>query len=389
MKATSARVLVAACLSLAALVGISMQRPITIGAEPSGNAQVYLQDAQQGGLALKNVTSVSFGPKGLLLVGDSGSGSVVAIDTGDTGPVRKLAKKLEKVDELLALGLGTDAKTLKIVDMAVNRASGKVYVACLRSTDNATLIAVIDADGKITSLDLNAVRYVRVKLPEGANGAKLTKITDVEFGDDRVVAAGVCSEEFGNKIYSLPLPMKHNHSAEMYSAETYHVAHRKWETRAPIQSFVPHVEDGKHFVVGAFSCTPIAKFPLDSLESGAKVKGTSVVELGSGNQPLDMFVYEKNGKKWLVTNTYRFHWMRNMYGPSKWWGVRVSLDYLSADKVNENAAFRDTKTKTGPNGIEIVDALAGAVQVDKLNEGEMIVLRDADGHFNLEVAELP
>ena len=47
--------------------------------------------------------------------------------------------------------------------------------------------------------------------------------------------------------------------ASVFSAETYHVAHRKWETKAPIQSFIPYTSKGETFVVGAFACTPVAK----------------------------------------------------------------------------------------------------------------------------------
>ena len=99
-----------------------------------------------------------------------------------------------------------------------------------------------------------------------------------------------------SKIYSIPLPMEHGNSAAVYSTETFHVAHGRWETRAPIQSFIPVQENGKTYIVGSFSCTPIAKFPVDGLEDGAKVKGTSIVELGSGNRPIDMFIYNKDGK---------------------------------------------------------------------------------------------
>ena len=42
-----------------------------------------------------------------------------------------------------------------------------------------------------------------------------------------------------------------------------------------------------------------------------------------------------------------------------------------------------------PPGIEIVDALFGAVQVDKLSDTEAIVLRDNEGTLSLEVAALP
>jgi hypothetical protein len=117
------------------------------------------------------------------------------------------------------------------------------------------------------------------------------------------------------------------------------------------------------------------------------VKGTSIVELGSGNRPLDMFTYEKDGKRWIVINTLRFH--KNLFGPSKYWGVRVEWSYLTAKKTNKDAARRDPKTRSGPKGVEIVDALFGAIQVDKLSNTEMVVLREEKGQLNLEVAPLP
>ena len=78
-----------------------------------------------------------------------------------------------------------------------------------------------------------------------------------------------------------------------------------------------------------------------------------------------------------------------MFGPSKWWGVRVNMDYLDAEDINEEAARRDVKQKQGPNGIEIVDQLFGAVHIDKLQKKEIVVLRDNAGHLDLEIAELP
>jgi hypothetical protein len=146
------------------------------------------------------------------------------------------------------------------------------------------------------------------------------------------------------------------------------------------------------YVVGSFSCTPIAKFPLDNLTSGAKVQGISVVELGSGNQPLDMFTYQRNGKQWLVTNTYRFHFKKNTFGPSKWWGVRLDMRHLAADeKVNEDAVRRNTKVDKDPQGIEVIDVLSGAVQVAKVNDEQAVVLRNVndEDRYRLELVKLP
>ena len=370
------------------LLAIALMAPQSGVGETKKTSQKLLKNVQNGGLTIGWVGRINFGPNGLLLVGDRAEASVIAIDTGDVGPVKKLKKKVDKIDDLVAAALGAKADAVSIEDMAVNPKSGKIYLSVNRKADRVSAILVIDDEGKISNLNLSSAKHVRIKLPN--EGGKLSNITGVQFAGDRVLAAGQSREEFANKIYVLPLPLTHGESASIYSARTYHVAHRRWETKAPIQSFVPYEENGKNYIVGAFACTPIARFPIDDLEENAKVIGESVVELGSGNRPVDMFTYEKDGKRWLVTNTDRFHWARKGgFGPSKYWGVRVAIDLLGTDEINEKAARRDIKTKKGPEGIEIVDALFGARYVDKLNDSEIVVLRDNEGKLDLDIAKLP
>ena len=351
-------------------------------------ASKYLKNVQKGNPDLKSVGKITFGPGGLLVVADPAKATITVIDTHDLGPLKKLEKKIPKIDLAVAASLGVKPEQITIADMAVNSESGKVYLSVIRKTDGQPAILVIDAMGKVKNFDLSEVDYIQVALPGGKN-SKIRNITGVALASDRLLAAAQSNEEFANKIYSIPLPLTHGTSADIYSAETYHVAHRRWETKAPIQSFVPYSNKGKNYIVGAFACTPIAKFPLDELQSGSKVKGTSIVELGSGNRPLDMLTYESDGKEWLLTNTFRFHWKKSMYGPSKWWGVRVNMDYLDAEATNEEAVRRNVKQKQGPDGIEIVDQLSGAVHIDKLQKKEIVVLRDNEGHLDLEIAELP
>lgn len=360
------------------------------GAAKSTSAAALLKNAQHGDPKLTSAGAMNFGPNGLLLIAEPRSAGILAVDTGDTGPVQKLKHRVDDVANLVAAKLGAPAGGAKIVDLAVNPASGRIYLSVLRAAGNIPAILTIDADGKVAELALDQLAWVRVPLA-GKDGAKIGNVTDVAFAGDRVLAAGASSEEFSSKIFSVPLPLEHGASAAVFSAETYHVAHGKWETKAPISSFVPYEENGKHYVVGAFACTPIAKFPLNDLSSGANVRGTSVVELGSGNRPLDMFTYSKDGKRWLVTHTQRMG-SRAPFGPSAYWGARVDMDYLAlndAEKINQKAARRDTAKKSGPDGIEIVDSLFGAMHVDKLNNDEAIVLREAGDKLVLEMAKLP
>ncbi len=358
------------------------------------SASSYFKKPESGGLELKSAGKIAFGPAGMLLVSDPRSSSVVAVDTGDTGPVEKLSKRVDDIEAKLASAAGTEKLT--IVDMAVNPASGKIFFSANAQPGNRPAILALNADGNVVPVDLSKSTHVRMTLPTSEN-AQFRNVTDLAWGSHSVIVAGQSAEEFANKIYQIPIPLEHGVNAQFYSAETYHVSHRRWETKAPIQSFIPWEEDGKFYVVGAFACTPIAKFPISDIESGAQVKGTSVIELGSGNRPRDMFTYEKDGEQWLVTNTQRFK--DNSFGPSKYWAARVKMDYLDADapdETNENAPRRNVKAPSGPEakGIEVVEPLFGAVIVSQLDNAEVVVLREtdpdnADAPHAVELVTLP
>ncbi len=376
-------------LFLSALLSVT----IYISQAPYANAVAedtvaILANVQQGDAEISRIGRMSFAPGGVLLVADIGSASIVAIETGDIGPVKKLKERVNDVDKKIAAALGTDKEGINIADMTVNPASGKIYVSVQRKADGLNAIILFDENGKLAPLNLKKARFVRVPLPV-ADQKTIRNISGVEFSKDRVLAAGQSNEEFSSKIYSLPLPLTHGKAGEVYSTETYHVAHGRWETRAPIQSFIPYQEEGEDYIVGSFACTPIAKFKISDIKQNEHIKGTSVVELGSGNRPMDMFTYEKNGKKWLITNTDRFHHERRPLGPSQYWGVRVDMAYLQADEINAEAARRVVTEKSGPNGIEVVDALFFAKHVAKLNNDEMVILRDNKGALDLEISKLP
>jgi hypothetical protein len=342
------------------------------------SAASYFKNAASGPVELVSSGRIAFGPGGMLLVSDPRSASIVAIDTGDTGPVERLSRRVDEIEAVLAKAAGVES--LVIVDMAVNPASGKIYFSATGRPGNQPLLLALAADGSAAPIDLGAAAHVRMTLPSSEN-AQLRNVTDLAWGGESVIVAGQSSEEFSNKIYEIPSPLEHGENARYFSAETFHVAHNKWETKAPIQSFIPWEEDGEFYVVGAFACTPIAKFPIGGLESGAQIKGTSVVELGSGNRPRNMLIYKKDGEEWLVTNTQRFK--DNLFGPSKYWAARVKMDYLSAnspESTNENAARRNVNQPSGPEaqGIEVVEALFGAVMVSQLENDEVVVLRETD-----------
>lgn len=369
--------------SLALAIG-SMPAAVTGSA-----ASAILKNPVKADPALKSIGTLKFGPAGILLIAEPAAAAIVALETGDTGPMAKLAKPVEDTASLAASALNTTADQIQIADMAANPLSGKIYLSVRNNSAKNVAVVLIDADGAAKALDLASRPHVKVALPKNEAGP-IRNISDLAFANDRVLVTGQSNEEFSSKIFSIALPLGAVSTGGVYSAETYHVAHGKWETKAPIQSFIPFDDRGTLCVLGAFACTPIAKFPLKDVSAGANIRGTSVVELGSGNRPLDLFSYANSKGTWIVCNTLRFH--KPLFGSSKYWGVRVSTDLLnesSPAKTNENAVRRDVKSPKGPDGIEILDSLSGATQVSKLSDAEMVALRETGDKLRLEIVALP
>ena len=84
------------------------------------------------------------------------------------------------------------------------------------------------------------------------------------------------------------------------SVETYHGNHGRLETNAPVMSFVAYTIANEPHIVAGYTCTPLVKFPVSALKPGEKVLGTTMAELGAGNQPIDMVIYKKDGQDFLL-----------------------------------------------------------------------------------------
>ena len=67
-----------------------------------------------------------------------------------------------------------------------------------------------------------------------------------------------------------------------------------------MRTFVAYEIKGEPYLLAAYTCTPLVKIPVSELKPGAHVKGTTIAELGNRNRPLDMIVYQKDGKDYLL-----------------------------------------------------------------------------------------
>jgi hypothetical protein len=363
---------------------------VTLLTLPAASAQAgaVIGEAATGNPGLRSIQVLSFAPEGVLLVGDGAGSQIVAIETGDTTPGEALATPIENFRAKLAGHFGAKSDGIEILDIAANPESNMIYVAVRRQADKQYIIATVNGKGQIRELELDKVRYAKIGLSTG--DVKVSTVTDVAWAEDRIVAAGRSNETFASKIFSINAPLTNDSKSAMFSAETYHVSHRRWETKAPMSVILPFRENDKMYVIGAFSCTPVVKYPLDSLKPGAQIKGTSVMELGSGNRPIDMFIYEKDGKQFVLSNTFRFHHKKKPFGPSPYWTVKFEQGILAEkEDVNETALRRLKGYEPATDRVTMVEAFHGVTQMDKVGKDRAVVLRETKEGLDLAVLPLP
>lgn len=340
----------------------------------------------EGKVALKSAGPITFGPDGILFIADTKAAALVAVATGDTKPGAAQPVKVDGINQKIAALLGTAADQISLDDLAVNPVSHAPYLAVSRGRGaGATPVLVrVKSDGSLEVVSLDKVKHARAELPdapvEGVQGEgkkqsnpRQESITDLAFFEDRLLVAGLSNEEFSSTLRAIPFPFQK--VANGTSVEIYHGAHGKFETRSPIRTFVPFKVGNEAQLLAAYTCTPLVQFPISALQPGAKVKGKTIAELGNRNRPLDMIVYHKDGKDWLLL-------ANNSRGVMK----------ISTENIANAEAITAPVGGGGSQGTkyETIAAWQGVEQLDKLDDTHALVLRKGEaGALNLESLLLP
>lgn len=341
------------------------------------------EGTKRGTPDLKSAGALAFGPDGLLLVGDSTGGAIFAIETGDRGPRPENAEfQVQKLDEKVAATLGTTSKNILINDLALNPASGRAYlsVSLGRGKDAVPAIVRVERDGSIEPLDLKNVKYGKAVLsnpPEPGGKPVLgadprsEAITDLAYVEGRVFVAGLSNEEFSSRFLSIPYPFADTDNGT--SIEIFHGAHGRFETRSPVRTFALYQVGGQPQLLAAYTCTPLVKIPVAELKPGSHVKGTTIAELGNRNRPLDMIVYQKDGKDYLLL-------ANNNRGVMK----------IPTEGVDSASGIvQPVKSEKQGLGYETIAALKGVVQLDSLDPSHALILVNEGGQVDLKAVELP
>ncbi len=331
---------------------------------------------QKGTPDLKSAGPITFAPQSILLVGDTKGATIFAIATGDTAsgsPSQPV--NIEKIDEKIAGMLGTTSKDILINHLAVNPVTGSTFLSVSRGKgpDATPVIIRVDSAGKLSELVLKDVLFSKATLPNPSEKVRQDVTTDLQFAGGQVLVAGLSNEEFASTLRVIPFPFAGVDKGT--SVEIYHGAHGQFETKAPVRTFAVFDIGGQPNVLAAYMCTPLVKFPLSDLKPGAKVRGTTIAELGNRNRPLDMFVYNKDGKDYiLMANSSR--------------GVMK----VSVENIDKSEGIVAPVTGGGTAGLkyETIANLKGVDHLDRLDKDHALLLvRSDSGALNLQAVALP
>jgi hypothetical protein len=324
---------------------------------------------------LKSAGALAFGPHGILFVGDSQGAAIFAIDTGDrTAGTETGRPKVEGLDDKIASLLGIEAKQLLVNDLAVNPVSGNTYLSLSRGRgpDAKPALVRVDRAGKVTAVPMEDVPFAKVDLTNAAKGdrQRADAITHLAFVDGRLIVSGLSSEEFSSRLRSLPYPFTTTDSGT--NVEIFHGSHGRFETASPVRTFVAYDLGGEPTLLAAYTCTPLVKVPLSEIKPGAKVRGTTVAELGNRNRPLDMIVYKKDGKDYiLMANSARGVMKVALEGLGKQEGITT--------RVPDKAGLT----------YETIQDLKGVEQLDRFDKDHAVLLVRNGGSLTLDTIALP
>lgn len=324
---------------------------------------------------VKSITALTFGPTGVLFIGDSQNANIVAMDTKDIkAPAAAVTYNVKGIDAKIAAALGTTKENITVTDMAVNPVSKKLYIA-IKSADGSPVLLTLSANNEIKPVSLKDINYSSIELNDVAaadakdrrgTALRISSISDIGYTDGKLMVSGLCNKEFSSSFRSISFPFTGKQEDES-TLEMYHTSHGRYETTSPIRTFTTTTIDGKGYLVASYTCTPLVLFALDELKPGAHVKGRTIAEMGNQNTPSDMIWLKENNQNYLV--------MANSSRPA------VKVDY------NDIKSFQGSLTQQVPTfGGATFTRLPydKVLQLDKLDDGRAVIMqRTASGDIDL------
>lgn len=349
-------------------------------------ANLSPDSTMRGSVALGSAGPITFGPNGVLFLGDTYGAAVWAIDLEEEAGATGTAREVSDLDGRVASLLGASRQQIRIQDLAVSPVSGAVYVTAsrveydednniknLRRPGATPHLIRVSTDGRITEVDLTDVVFqkadisdVRKKeLDRRGNDRRAWSILEMSYVDGTLYVSGMSNEEWGSKLRRLSYPF--TEEIRSNAIKIFHTAHGRWETGAPARVFVPYSNEGETHIFAGFSCTPLVDFSVAEMNRKERVDGKTIAELGAGNHVLDMIKVEYQGQTHFLLANHLHPFMR-----------------LSLEDFDGAAALTNPTNRAGIDRSPMA-RMDGVTRLANDGESRVAFLRESDSGVDLGV----
>jgi hypothetical protein len=322
----------------------------------------------QAGAASVQLLAMKFDAEGTLYAADAKNNELVALTLADKKG-KALPVQVPDLGAQLSKILGCTPEEVVVNDIAVHPTSFAVYLSVGKKGTPESRLFRVAADKKVLEVPVAEAKKVAVKLPDG------TQPFDLAVTPKNVILSSSGRDRtFSSELHRVPLPLAEGKMANAQT-ELYHASHKAWETKAPLVAIAGFTMGGKEYIVGATKCTPVVRVPVDEIGDKAKVKSTTLIELGGGNSPISMMVYGQGPNQTLLLT----HLKSNQDGAYKVPGAVLA----EGTKVNEQAPSR------GGKNAESIAAFKNAKKAALLGPAMAVAVIDQGGSLSLTTLPLP
>jgi hypothetical protein len=319
----------------------SMAVSLTATAATAAQAAGKDYGLKKGTADLKSVGPLAFGPPGILFVADPVGARIYALDVGAGRAAPAKPVDVDMLDTRLAAFLGAKREDIFLRDMAVQPSTNVIYLSVMRGggADGVPALVKVNAKGDLSLVSLKNIAFATTdvakapaaddkraapvvatdaragkprNLPDGGSfildmrPMRTVTVTDLAYVDGTLLVAGASNEEFSSAFRRVAFPF--SGKDEINSLKIFHVSHGRYETAAPITTFIPYGPNGA--VLAAYTCTPLVQFSLAGAAADSQVNGKSVADLGAISTPLDMVAIKQGGQDWFVVSNTRHALMK-------------------------------------------------------------------------------
>lgn len=367
------------------LVGGALLGLFAFVATISGSSAADRWGLSKIGPELKSAGSLAMGPDGILLVADPMQAAVLAIQTHASDSKNNEDLRVENLTQEIAEKASVDPGQVTIKDLAVNQQANTAFISVDINDGKETVGQVWEVNSNtVRPLELTKLSYAKLDMPnppadqEAGEGRRrrnprMESITGITYSEGRVLVSGLSADNDPSSVWEFQFPFSDSNSAA--NVEIYHAAHGRYEDSAAIRTFVTMNIGGKPSLLAGYTCTPLVKLPLDAIQQGSKIRGTTVAELGNRNQPLDMLVYESGGRTYVLMSNSARGMMR-----------------ISTEGIEGNEGLTEPVKNGGSAGqsFESIDSLSNVTKMDRLGTNKLVALvKKDDNSFALSTFELP